>query len=92
MEPFETHPDAPVLDALLRATEEASGSRAPTVGVPAWTDAHNFVELAGSQAVVWGPGDFGLAHDAGEAIAIDEVVVAARTIETLLGRLDGWAA
>ena len=92
VEPFETSPDAPVLDALLRAIEEVAGSRAPTVGVPAWTDAHNFVELAGSQAIVWGPGDFGLAHDADEAIAIDEVVVAARTIETLLGRLDGWAA
>ncbi|MGZ8629853.1 MAG: hypothetical protein ACXWZF_02660, partial [Actinomycetota bacterium] len=67
VEPFETDASSPVLEALLWGSEEVTGSPAPTVGVPAWTDAHNFVELADAQAVVWGPGDFGLAHDAEEA-------------------------
>ena len=58
--------------------------QAPLIGVPAWTDAHNFVGLAGSQAVVWGPDDFGLAHDPDEAIDIGEVVIAARMVEELL--------
>ena len=53
------------VEALVRGRPSVSvGERPAQVGVPAWTDAHNFVDLAGSQAVVWGPGDFGLAHDA----------------------------
>jgi acetylornithine deacetylase/succinyl-diaminopimelate desuccinylase-like protein len=90
VEPFETDTGSPLVGALLGATERVGGSRAATIGVPAWTDAHNFVDLAGSQAVVWGPGDFGLAHDPAEEIAVDEVVVAARTVEALLADAAGW--
>ena len=78
VEPFETDASAPLVGALLGATELVAGREPATIGVPAWTDAHNFVDLAGSQAVVWGPGDFGLAHDPAEAIDIGEVVTAAR--------------
>jgi acetylornithine deacetylase len=92
VEPFETSPSAPVVEALLHATEQVSGSGAPLVGVPAWTDAHNFVEFAGAASIVWGPGDFGLAHDPDEAIAVAEVVAAARTIEALLSHVDRWVA
>lgn len=92
VEPFETDATSPVVEALLAASAEVCGAPAPTVGVPAWTDAHNFVDLAGSQAVVWGPGDFGLAHDAEESIPIDQVVRAARTVEALLTGVGRWAA
>ena len=89
MEPFETDPGSPLVEALVSAG--AAGAHSPElVGVPAWTDAHNFVDLAGSHAVVWGPGDFGLAHDEGEAIAVDEVVTAARTVEALLAGAAAW--
>lgn len=90
VEPFETDASSPLVGALLGATEQVGGSRAATIGVPAWTDAHNFVDLAGSQAVVWGPGDFGLAHDPAEEISVDEVVVAARTVDALLADAAGW--
>lgn len=92
VEPFETDAGSPVLAALLDATARVAGEPAATVGVPAWTDAHNFVHLAGSQAVVWGPGDFGLAHDPAEAVEIAEVVTAARVVEELLAGADGWLA
>ncbi len=90
VEPFETDPQAPVVEALLRATERVRGDSPARNGVPAWTDAHNFVDLAGSTAVVWGPGDFGLAHDPAEAVDIGEVVTAARAVEELIVRTPEW--
>lgn len=90
VEPFETDATAPVVGALLDASDRGGRSRAATIGVPAWTDAHNFVDLAGSQTVVWGPGDFGLAHDPAEAVPVDEVVAAARVVEELLVGAGGW--
>ena len=90
VEPFETDVSAPVVTALLEAAASVTGTEPATVGVPAWTDAHNFVELAGAHAVVWGPGDFGCAHDPSEAIAVDEVVVAARVIERVLADAASW--
>lgn len=57
---------------------------ATLVDVPAWTDAHNFADLAGSQAVAWGPGDLCFAHNAGEENAVDEVIDATRPLEALL--------
>ena len=90
VEPFETDPQDPLVEALLKATERVCGDDPARIGVPAWTDAHNFVDLAGSTAVVWGPGDFGLAHDPAEAVDIGEVVTAARVVEELLVRTPGW--
>jgi acetylornithine deacetylase/succinyl-diaminopimelate desuccinylase-like protein len=92
VEPFETDPSDPVVLALGAACERVRGTRPDPIGVPAWTDAHNFVDLAASRAVVWGPGDFGLAHDPAEAIDIGEVVTAARVVEELLAAADGWLA
>ena len=90
VEPFETDERGPLAEALLGSNRRVRDISSPPIGVPAWTDAHNFVDLAGSQAVVWGPGDFGLAHDPAEEIAVDEVVVAARTVEALLADAAGW--
>ena len=90
VEPFETDPSDPVVLALTAACERVRGTRQDPIGVPAWTDAHNFADLAGSRAVVWGPGDFALAHDPAEAADIGEVVTAARVVEELLAAADGW--
>ena len=92
VEPFETDPTAPVAVALATACERVRGTRPDPIGVPAWTDAHNFVDLARSQAVVWGPGDFALAHDPAEAVDLGEVAAAARVIEELLAAAGGWLA
>lgn len=90
VEPFETDARDPLVEALVAAGGRAHGMRQELIGVPAWTDAHNFVDLVGSHAVVWGPGDFGLAHDPDEAIEIGEVVRAARTIAELLAGARAW--
>ncbi|HEY5861335.1 MAG TPA: M20/M25/M40 family metallo-hydrolase, partial [Actinomycetota bacterium] len=55
IEPFETDPGAEVVTALGNAVEAATGKRPAPTGMVAWTDAHNFVDLGGSQAVVFGP-------------------------------------
>ena len=90
VEPFETPSTSPVLTSL-EAAARAEGLAPSRIGVPAWTDAHNFVELAGSEAVVWGPGDFAVAHDADEAIDLHEVVAAARVVARCLARAEAWA-
>jgi acetylornithine deacetylase/succinyl-diaminopimelate desuccinylase-like protein len=90
VEPFETDAGAPLVGALRDAGERVLGAAPPLIGIPAWTDAHNFVDLAGSQAVVWGPGDFGLAHDPAEAIDVDEVVAAAHVVEEFLAGAGAW--
>ncbi len=90
VEPFETPGDAPVLLALRSALERETGGPATELGVPAWTDAHNFVDRSGSQAVVWGPGDFELAHHPDERVAIDEVATAARVVAAVLEQAGGW--
>jgi len=90
VEPFEADPGGPLTAALGSAAERVAGESPNSIGVPAWTDAHNFVDLAGSQAVVWGPGDFELAHDPEEAVDVAEVVTAARVVEELLAGAEGW--
>jgi acetylornithine deacetylase/succinyl-diaminopimelate desuccinylase-like protein len=88
VEPFETPASSPVL-AMLEEAAATEGSRPQRIGVPAWTDAHNFVDLAGSEAVVWGPGDFALAHDPAEAIDAREVVTAAKIVARCLAGMEG---
>ena len=92
VEPFVTDPGSPLLHALQSAIEAVRGHRTQEIGVPAWTDAHNFVDLAGSQALVWGPGDFELAHSPDESIDLHDVVTAAHVVQRLLADAGGWLA
>ena len=72
IEPFETDPGAEVVTALGDAVEAATGARPGPTGMVAWTDAHNFVDLGGSQAVVFGPGHLRNAHREDEWVDIDD--------------------
>jgi acetylornithine deacetylase/succinyl-diaminopimelate desuccinylase-like protein len=83
VEPFETPFDAPVVEALGAAVERATGSRPGAAGMVAWTDAHNFVDLAGSQAVVFGPGNLREAHRPDERVSIPDVLTCARVLAEL---------
>ena len=89
-EPFETPPDSPLVVALDEATRETTGEGSGQVGVPAWTDAHNFVFFGGSEAVVFGPGDFATAHTPEEHIDAGQVVECAQIFTRLAER--GWRA
>ena len=52
--------------------------------MPCWTDAHSFVDIAGSTALVFGPGDLQDAHRPDEHIDLREVVQAGRILAALL--------
>ena len=87
VEPFETPADAPVVTALGRAIATVTGREPKPAGMPAWTDAHNFVERAGSQAVVFGPGSLRGAHQPGESVGITDVLTCARILARLIADL-----
>ena len=59
--------------ALERLTTEVAGEERERIGVPAWTDAHNMVDFGGAEAVVYGPGDFSVAHLPAEHVDVGEV-------------------
>jgi acetylornithine deacetylase/succinyl-diaminopimelate desuccinylase-like protein len=52
--------------------------------MPCWTDAHSFVDVAGSTALVFGPGDLRAAHRPDEHVDVREIVKAARILAGLL--------
>lgn len=73
-----------------RLLTEALGD-AETILMPAWTDAHNFVEIARSDAIVFGPGDLLDAHRPGESIAVADIVHAARAMAQVIERVEVMA-
>lgn len=87
-QPFVTDPGSRLVRELETATVATVGAHPGPVGVPAWTDAHNFVVFGGSEAVVFGPGDFTTAHTEDEHIDCGRVVECAH-IFSLLAE-SGW--
>ena len=84
VEPFETPADAPLALALGSAMGSVTGSAPPATGMVAWTDAHNFVDVGGSQAVVFGPGHLKDAHRPDEHVSVTDVVTCARALAALI--------
>ena len=82
--PFELRGDSPLLTGINGAVTEVCGGPRDQVGVPAWTDAHNFVDFGGSEAIVFGPGGFDTAHTPDEQIDVTQVVECSRVFATLL--------
>jgi len=58
------------------------------VGIPAITDGHSFVELAGSETVVFGPGHLRNSHRQDEHIDVRDVVDCARVLARLVGAME----
>ena len=83
-EPFETPLGDALLEQLNEQIERVTGAPAVPCGMPCWTDAHSFVDLAGSIGLVFGPGDLQHAHRPDEHIDLREVVGAARILAGLL--------
>src|SRR4249920_315442 len=84
VEPFETQPDAVLAQALTRSVRRTTGTTPATTGMVAWTDAHNFVDHGGSQAVVFGPGHLRNAHRSDEFVSLTDVVTCARVLAALI--------
>ncbi len=92
---WETPANAPFVRGVRRAVGETLGREPKLSGFPAWTDAHNMVELAGAEAVVFGPGPrLATAHGPDERLALAEVVRCALVIRRLAWDLwhlgDDW--
>jgi acetylornithine deacetylase/succinyl-diaminopimelate desuccinylase-like protein len=88
--PFEADSESPMVASLEARTAEVAGSERERIGVPAWTDAHNMVDFAGAEAVVYGPGDFSVAHTVDECIDVNEVVECAEIFKRLARDAAGW--
>ncbi len=80
--PFETDPQAPLVQALARALTEI-GLPVRLGGMPSWTDAEPFARY-GAQAVVFGPGTLAVAHTPDEHIHLLELHQAAQVFLVLL--------
>jgi acetylornithine deacetylase/succinyl-diaminopimelate desuccinylase-like protein len=85
VEPFETPSEAPLARAMAAAVQRVMGRAPGATGLRTWTDAHNFVDLAGSEAVIFGPGHLRRAHRPDESVDLREVVASARVLAELLG-------
>jgi acetylornithine deacetylase/succinyl-diaminopimelate desuccinylase-like protein len=82
-DPFEVPTDGPLARALGRAVRAVTGAEPAYGGMPSWTDAHSFVERAGSEAVVYGPGHLRAAHRPDEWVDVAEIVRVAMVLSAL---------
>lgn len=86
--PIETPAASRVVEGLDAACRQVVGRGSEPIGVPAWTDAHNFHAFAGAEVVVFGPGGFDTAHTPEEHIDARQVVECAGVFTELARR--GW--
>jgi acetylornithine deacetylase/succinyl-diaminopimelate desuccinylase-like protein len=84
VEAFETPTDDPVVRAFTRSATQVLGREPAPFAMPAWTDAHNFVDVAGSRAIVFGPANLRTAHHPDERVDVRDVVTTARVFAGLL--------
>jgi acetylornithine deacetylase len=90
-EAWETPPDAAFVRRLRRVVADTLGREPAFFGFPAWTDAHNMVEVGGAEAVVFGPGPrLSTAHRPDDHIDLRDVVDCALVVRNLAWDL--WRA
>ena len=65
-----------------------TGQRPEVYGVPYGSD-QRLLTAAGVPTVLYGPGDVALAHSPDESVPIEELVIATRTLVTLLATVCG---
>jgi acetylornithine deacetylase/succinyl-diaminopimelate desuccinylase family protein len=78
----ETAPDHPMVSLASRAIEEAYGRPPELVGLTANCDMTHFV-ARGIPSVIYGPGDFSVAHTADEWVPLSELEKATRVYATI---------
>lgn len=75
---LKTDENAPIAQAAERARRRVCGEAGAFGAFPAWTDGALLSEFAGISTIVMGPGDLAVAHSPLEAVAVDQVLEAAR--------------
>jgi acetylornithine deacetylase len=89
--PARTDPDAPVVATTAAAVAAVTGRPADVRGMPYGCDMGLTAGIAGIPTVVFGPGHIRDAHRPDESVAIDDLVVAARTLALTVLRTCGTA-
>lgn len=84
--PFAVEKEAPLVRLLAALYEKATGEKPRFSVMPSWTDAHN-LHARGITAVIWGPGDLGIAHTEREHLEMKELLQAAEFLAALLRHL-----
>lgn len=75
---LKTAAEAAVVQAAVRARREVCGEEGELGAFPAWTDGALLAAFGGIPTIIMGPGDLAVAHSPHEAIAVDQVMEAAR--------------
>jgi acetylornithine deacetylase len=78
--PALTDPADPLVATVSGATSSVLGQSAPVEGVTYGSDMRLLVNVGGIPAVLFGPGDVRDCHVPDESVAVDEVLLAARTL------------
>ncbi len=76
--PFVTPVESALARAVAAACQAVTGTEPEPGAFPAWTDGGMLAGPAGIPTLILGPGDLALAHSPREAVALEEVVAAAR--------------
>ncbi len=87
-EPGAIPADHPLVEATVTAAEDLTGVRPERYGAPYGSDLRHYV-AHGVPALQYGAGEVRQAHAAGEHVAVDDLVAAARTYALMLARTCG---
>ena len=80
----ETPTDDPLIETLLSAHKEVTGSTPKIEGVTYGSDLRLFTNHANIPAVLYGPGDVRLAHAANEYVEVEEVIIATKVMTGMI--------
>lgn len=83
---FVTNDDA-IRNVVTNAYREVFKRDIITDVMMSWTDANNFA-LHGSQPIIFGPGSLKVAHSPSEQVLVDEIVLAALFLISLVSRIE----
>lgn len=86
MPPLETRRDEKIVQILQQALFEVTGTEAPIIGLPYWTDGALLAQLASIPTCIFGPGDIGVAHSADEYISLEDVLDSAEVYRGIAQR------
>lgn len=73
--------------ALKEVYKSILGREAKIISIPAWTDANNLYDF-GVNSIVFGPGDFNLAHTEKEFVDIRDIILAGSFIKEFILYID----
>jgi acetylornithine deacetylase len=84
MLPLETTESEPIVQIAQQALAEKTGTRAPVIGVPYWTDGAVLSQMGSIPTCLFGPGDIGVAHSADEYVSLENVFTSAHVYREII--------